>query len=699
MALQQPTAIYPDARNGLGQGTVDTTRDLTVSWRVNGASAMTAFSITIYQNDDESTQKYTTGRITDGCPFFGVTSEGEIQFFSYTIPAATLAENEIANGGEYKLIIQQWWSEEDSVTQSSASAFIARAAPSLSVAEIGTVSTRFYTFTGSYAQEQGDVLNWFRWRIAYADNTENPFFDSGNISGTMDISAYYDGFFTGSDYAVLLTVQTENGVEASTGWVQFSVSFDVEQVEGLITASCVKGTSAVNVKFSGLVYAPGRATGDYTIENGTLDLPPGSSVEWNEANGKPMSFAAPWSVLCKAEVYYLNYQNVTLWTLGQEGGDLSAVYNERASTLTVYKGDTAVVTGRINNPLETDGVLTTILTPDTLYFRWEYLAGGLYPSETLHPSETLYPRADTEPVVQAAAFSADYVQEAITSATITGPARFSYFEILYGTPSEQTIGEAIAGGTYDPDIFGDSDYLNANFQGSGLNGGNLNIGVDDITGYALYRRDADDNVLRHIADVKTDVSEVYDYGVKSRNSYVYYLFPTGKTTYITNPMLSNQIGTCFSDWSIVECQKSGVKNIWNVMTEYRFGNNLTSGAMSNNNRPMVTANFTPYPTVQAASQNYRSGTLQSLIGHVRDGVYSDSASLMEKLFALSTTQNDLFLKDRKGNLMKIRIFDAITMQAMDETREQAQIVSLPWVEVASADGVSIVAYANMALRS
>lgn len=699
MALQQPTAIYPDARNGFGQGTVDATRDLTVSWRVNGASAMTAFSITIYQNNAESTEKYTTGRITDGCPFFGTTSAGEIQFFSYTVSAATLEENEITNGGEYKLVIQQWWSEEDSVTQSSASAFITRAAPSLSVAEIATVNARFYTFTGNYSQEQGDVLNWFRWRIAYADNTENPFFDTGNISGTMDISAYYDGFFTGSEYAVLLTVQTENGIEASTGWVSFSVSFDVEQVEGLISAYGVRGTSAVSVKFSGVVYAPGTAAGDYTIENGALDLSSGASVEWNQVNGGAMSFVPPWSVLCKAAVYYLNHQNVRLWTLGQEGGDLSAVYNESASTLTIYKGDAAIITAGINNPLETDGVITTILTPDTLYIRWEYLTGGLYPSPTLYPAPTLYPRTDTETAAQTVAFPANYTQEAITSAKLAGPATFRYFEILYGTPGEQAVDDAIENGIYDPDSFGASDYLNANFQGSGLNGGNLNIGVDDITGYALYRRDADGSILTHIADVGTDVNEVYDYGVKSRNSYIYYLFPMGKTTYITNPMPSNTVAACFADWSVMECQKSGTKDVWNVLAEYRFGNNFTSGAASNNNRPVVSANFTPYPTVQLAAQNYRSGTLQSLIGYVENGAYSDSVSLMKKILALSTTQNGLFLKDRKGDLMQIRVSDAISVQTMDGTREQAQSVSLPWVEVASTEGASLFAYGNMRKRS
>lgn len=243
-----PTQIVPDVRSGLGLGVIDATQNMTVSWRINGQSALVGYSITIYDNTSASTQLYSTGKISTGCPAYGTSSDGEIQFFSYTILASALSGAGITNGNEYKIIIQQWWSANDSVTQSSASVFTTRNAPTLSIAAIGTggvISTRYYTFTGNYAQTQGDVLNWFRWRIAYASDTDNPFFDSGNISGTMDISCYYDGFFTGSSYKIRLTCQTVSGVEADTGWVDFSASYTVSPATGDLIVSCVSGTDAV----------------------------------------------------------------------------------------------------------------------------------------------------------------------------------------------------------------------------------------------------------------------------------------------------------------------------------------------------------------------------------------------------------------------------------------------------------------------
>ena len=85
MALFQPTNIYPSSLGELGNGTVDITKPLAVSWQVNGNSAMTAFSLTVCKNDAASTQVYTTGKLTDGCPFYGIDYAGNTVLFTHTI--------------------------------------------------------------------------------------------------------------------------------------------------------------------------------------------------------------------------------------------------------------------------------------------------------------------------------------------------------------------------------------------------------------------------------------------------------------------------------------------------------------------------------------------------------------------------------------------------------------------------------------
>ena len=74
--LYQPTNIYPSMTGSLGNGVVDAAKDLRVTWQVNGNSAMVAYQITIYRNDSASTQLYSTGKQTQGCPFYGVDAAG-----------------------------------------------------------------------------------------------------------------------------------------------------------------------------------------------------------------------------------------------------------------------------------------------------------------------------------------------------------------------------------------------------------------------------------------------------------------------------------------------------------------------------------------------------------------------------------------------------------------------------------------------
>ena len=88
--------------------------------------------------------------------------------------------------------------------------------------------------------------------------------------------------------------------------------------------------------------------------------------------------------------------------------------------------------------------------------------------------------------------------------------------------------------------------------------------------------------------------------------------------------------------------------------------------------------------------NYKSGTLTSLIGTISDGRYSDTAKLRNDILALSTTSNTLFLKSRKGDIVKIRISGAIEYSVLDNSPTQAQTVKIPWVEVGDADDSRII---------
>lgn len=682
--LFQPTNVSPSSLGELGNGTVDATQDLTVSWQVNGASPLVAYSITIYLNNSASTQKYTTGKITSGCPFYGTNYAGEVQFFSYTIPSATLSSAGITNGNNYKLVIRQWWNANDSVTQSSASAFITRKAPTLTLGTITSpVSTRSCTFTATYSQAQGDALNWARWMLATSDDTDSPLYDSGNIYGTSDLQFSYDGLFQDVTYSVRCMVQTENGISADTGWVDFSVEYDVADISGAVIAKKACNRSAVEVSWPLIKSIPGTASGPYTTGTNGITLPSGSSVLWDSINEESMSYSSPWTLFFKCQI---QDSNVTPVVIEQSGGNIQMSYTKLSKVLTVSVGGTQIYS---INDVEVYAYITLIISEDTMWLRIEDQAGGLYPSGTLYPNASYPSSLENRVRTPVASFSG--MQSTLTSIQINGEVICPWVKIIQGDPSPSVIQEAWKQSGYVP-IRDDNTVFFADFA-DGIGAGVLDSISDTTIGIAIYRQDPNGSTITPVASLGINDTFFYDYGARSQQGpYIYQVFPVGETTYISTPISSNSISPCFWDWSLLSCTKRD-DNTYRVDAEYRFGKNLASGNVGNNNAPLISQNFTRYPTIQMSPSNWKSGSLQSLIGAIdyTNGMntYSDTLDLRDAIYSLSTNTNPLFLKNRKGDLLSIRIAGEISMETYDNTKEQAQFVSLPWVEVGNASRVSI----------
>lgn len=253
--LNQPSNISPDEINGTG--TVDLSQDVTFSWQVSGDSPMTAWRIVFYQNNANSTQVLTTGKITLNDPFWGVNYKGETQIFSAVVHAASFATAGMTNGNDYKYIITQWWGNK-TTTQTTASLISGRAAPSLSIDAIpNPLTTRSYSITGTYSQAQGDPIAYVRWQIAVAGSTDAPFLDTGKIRGTGELQVDYDGFFTDTTYSVKLTVETAMGVTVTTGWVDFAVQYAVTVPTGSVQACQLANDSCVYVHWDQMLTAAG----------------------------------------------------------------------------------------------------------------------------------------------------------------------------------------------------------------------------------------------------------------------------------------------------------------------------------------------------------------------------------------------------------------------------------------------------------
>lgn len=214
-------------------------------------------------------------------------------------------------------------------------------------------------------------------------------------------------------------------------------------------------------------------------------------------------------------------------------------------------------------------------------------------------------------------------------------------------------------------------------------------------GYSVYRRESTQSVLQKIADVDATTGQLRDYSAKSGHSYIYYIFPIGLLAYLTEPMVSDPVFVQYWLWSILEAEQ-GADGTYHLIRSYLFRmgeGGVKEGQFSNNNVPQLLKNFTRYPTRQPETSNYLSGNVSGYIGTVdwTQGGYADTVSQSDALFALSTSQNALFLLDPKGHFLNIHTSDAISLSVKTRTVSMPQTMTIGWAEVGSTDQVSVIA--------
>lgn len=688
MALQMATNITPDVFSGIGGDIFDANAGLTVSWQVNGTSPMIAYKIVIQQYDANSTQLYTTGKVNLSTPFYGISYKGQVQFFqAQTIPASALAGAGVSNGKSYKMVITQWWgnSDDQSVTQNSAAIISAWSGAVLTMNPIpNPMPSRKYSFTASFSQAQGDTINWIRWQVAQG-GSDNILYDTGNIYGTSQIQMDYDSFFTGENYMVQCTVQTQAGQEASTGWVSFSVEYAVAQPDGVLNAQIVCGTKGVNINWSSARNNVGYVNGNYEIVDNTLSLYPNSEAIWDTENDMPISYAPPYSFAWMGK---LGMNQMKVFELTTDAGNayLEIAIGTSSTTVTFTANGTAY-TQTISGQLYASRWWNVIGTANNIYITYFEFTGGLYPSQTLYPSTSLYPQESTGiEVAKNAQIAADSWQTGtIEKITLYGSQTTEYFWIVQGDFDNEAMSEMQTNGAYQP-TWGNGTLFLATFA-DGLNAGNL-----ETNGYTLYRRNLMTGEYKHLLDLGISTLSVFDYGARNQHDYEYQLYYADDNIYTASPMTSRILRPCLWDWVLCACTEDS-DGIFHVQKVFSFGCNVESGNIGNNNSPTTQKTFTRYPNYQPDTSNYQSGTLKALIGKIDPltNTYMDSVELEEDLKALSISDYTLFLKDRKGNMYMVRTGSAIQTIVSDTYPNQAVTIQLPWVEIGDASEAVVVA--------
>ena len=654
--LFQPTNIVPSSLSGIGSGTIDATEPFIATWQVNGRSKMVAYQIDIYANNSSSTFVYSTGRVTLAVPFSGVSPMGNPVFFTAE-PILPMVSG-LENGKEYKYIITQWWGagSNESVRQTSANAFVTRDAPSLAINPFSDpLHGKSYTFSASYSQAQGDTINWARWRIASGDDGRDVFYDSGNLYGVNELETTYDGFFSGEDYSIRLDVQTENGIDVSTGWLNFSAYYTTKTYAGFLTATQSRRNCGVYLEWESSTSIPGKTVGEYHIVDNKCELGYNGNIEWDNVNGQTMTFSPDYSI-------------VLVTNLTQSGGKPISV-GLGGKTLDIY-----VATDKVYIQCGKTVLFEQAYTESPIG-RWAF---------ALNPDHIyIYRKYYSQTITYDGALGA--YQEPIYSVEILGTQTCECVYVKSGALDADEIA-SVLNGTFHTEWNADALML-ANFQNGSINGGNL-----DFSGYSIYREEIGKNKQVHLVDVPLGIFAMIDFSAKSQVPYVYRAYSTGDGEFLSNPLVSNEITPFYWSYSIMECRPDANGNE-TAIAEYGFSINIETGEMTNNNSPQMLENFTRYPLKQPKTGNYKSGTLSAYLGKVdyTNNTYSDTEEQLDALMALSTSQNNLYLKTRKGAVYKIDIDSPIKAKLGDRYAVQPYSITVPWTETGDARDVPIVA--------
>lgn len=695
--LFQPTNITPDTRGAFGNGIILKSSGentyFEVSWQINGNTPMTEYKIDFL--DMSGTLLLSTGKLELATPVYGTLPDGGPNLYYHEFgPIPNTSP--FFQHTEGLMRITQWWGsgENDFVSQISPSHYLVRDNPRVVISSpSGSGASRVESFTGRIYGADEDGIMWIRWVLTNSLTSE-VIKDTGRLYGSVEPAFTYDGFLPGT-YELELSTETSIGIQASSTFpIYVSYNMSDTGIPVVATRYC-NGESAVSVRWARLQNIPLSSMSGTVSDDGTvINLPTDNSyLTWNTVNGSSMRLSAPWSVVWCGNVTALSG---TLFTIQTSTWKYEAMVGTASGI-----GYVAMSISRPGYaphfpsfPIEwNEGPFMCIITPTTVYWKCLSDAGSsLYPQEYLYPLDTLYPGGldGTKTVVLQRDISDLPVQTNITSVTLHGPSSVEYFEIFDHSLSASEANEYLIGSTAGSYGTDSRFYVGAKGSDQDYNAGNYPESLQSGTKIQIYRKSNDSSVLEYAGKINVGSgNEILDYAARSQQGpYTYYVYVLSSDKYINVPSVSNEVNPCFWDWTVLSCAEN-TDGSFSVQASYRFGKNLRSGSISNNNQPGVFQNFTPYPTVMIAPQNYQGGTLQSLIGVIKDGEYSDTIDLRNAIYDLSLTTNALFLKNRKGDLLRIRPSGEINMETMDNTRQQALTVSFPWVEVGDASGVAI----------
>ena len=223
-------------------------------------------------------------------------------------------------------------------------------------------------------------------------------------------------------------------------------------------------------------------------------------------------------------------------------------------------------------------------------------------------------------------------------------------------------------------------------------------GVADVAlgyNFSIYREVKDTNQLVYVARLGEGELLMTDYGVTNNKTYKYYIFKEDESA-ISEAVISNDVSTCWWDWSLIDVIPStSEKGLYYTTGDiWKFNLNISSAAKTQTLNNTTYNNLTRFPKVSSGKLNYSTGSLTCLLGNVQKTTsslveYVEPNTMLDEWNKFCADGNIKLLKDRKGNAMLVMV-TGTSSQTDDVTREQTNTITFSWVEVENIDNITII---------
>lgn len=665
--LFQPSHITPSKLTNTGAVISGASTDLT--WQLNGNSAMTGYSYSIYTppaSDGTSTLIKEIDKATLSTPLYPTDSKGNPQTFSTKFTAPTIEQ-----GTEFYLYIKQYFvvnGVESSIETTVPAVFTVGEAPSIVLknsagTDVDNVSRHIFStlstsFTASVTSTS--PVERVRWQLTrYPMNSEEDMFseyiydDTGYVyTGSL---SYQTPFLLRGSYSIEVTAVCANGLVASKLY-EFTINYySLSDIANSIEISNFDNiANKVTVATPSSIQYKARTIGSGQITTGNnLQLANLATVTWDTTSYANID--AP-----------LNIN--PLWRLDWMG---TVAPNEDTPFL-------------ITNQFEVKRVESGFVVKDSER-TYEYPIEFNEPLSGAFTGTFGIRATDLDVVIYAESDDGNYHAEyEITDYSLKN---LTKIELQGNNDSPNELLTQSVGVYMD-------DAANAAFATAFANG--TLTATLTLTPYAdlptLLRNEIEATTSEKFILVQSRAESIIDYSWKSKAQYSYYVAVVNSQTNNIRYMIEGDVWCKRTNaYALIEAAlEEDSDTTYDVVRYWKFGANISSSEITNNNSPSMLTNFTKYRFWQRMQRQGRSGTLSALLSNVQNSSYADTARQMDELYSISESTNTFFLKDTKGNFYEIAISAPVRQTLNLSSVVQQTMVSVAWEEVGDSKGLSVV---------